>query len=70
MTTMIKTDRELDATIKRIAAMQEQLAHLRKVESNPANFHASASGFIAEMDKMQLAVREYLSTHPTEFASG
>jgi hypothetical protein len=70
VTTPIKTDRELETTIKRIASMQEQLSHLRKVESNPANYHASASGFIAEMDRMQLAVREYLSTHPTEWASG
>ena len=62
----IMTEREFETTVKRIAAMQAQLAHLRKVESNPGNYHASASGFIAEIDRMQLAVREYLSLHPTE----
>jgi hypothetical protein len=66
---MITTDNELQATLKRIAWMQGQLAHLRQVETNPANYHASASGFIAEIDRMQLEVREYLSTHPTETAA-
>jgi hypothetical protein len=70
MTAMIKNDRELETTLKRIAAMQQTLSNLRQAENNPANFHASASGFIAEIDRMQLAVREYLSTHPTELASG
>jgi hypothetical protein len=63
---MIQNEREFETTIKRIAAMQSQLAHLRKVEMNASNYHASASGFIAEIDRMQLAVREYLSLHPTE----
>jgi hypothetical protein len=70
MTQIIKTDGELETTIKRIATMQEKLTHLRKLEMNPANYHASASGFIAEIDRMQLAVREYLSTHPNEVAAG
>jgi hypothetical protein len=66
---MIVSDRELETTLKRVASMQAQLAHLRKVETNSVNFHASASGFIAEIDRMQLEVREYLSTHPSELAS-
>jgi hypothetical protein len=36
------------------------------VESNAANDHASASGFLAEIDRMQLDVRDYLTLHPTE----
>ena len=48
---------------------QQQLAHLRRVETNPANYHASVSGFLAEIDRMQLEVREYLSLHPTELAA-
>jgi hypothetical protein len=39
------------------------------METNPANFHAAASGFLAEIDRMQLEVREYLGTHPTELAA-
>lgn len=42
---------------------------LRKVETNPTNYRLSASGFIAEIDRMQLEVREYLSIHPAEMAT-
>lgn len=65
---MITNDQELEGTLQRIGWMQAQVAHLRRVETNPANYHASASGFITEIDRMQLDVREYLSTHPTESA--
>ena len=63
---MIKEDQELRVTLARIARFQEQVAHLRKVETNPANYHAAVSGFIAEIDRMQLEVREYMSLHPAE----
>ena len=63
---MIANDQELRITLERIARFQEQVAHLRQVETNPANFHGSASGFLAEIDRMQLEVREYLSHHPAE----
>jgi hypothetical protein len=65
---MIHNDQELRITRERIARFEDQLAHLRRVETNPANYHASASGFLAEIDRMQLEVREYLSLHPTEMA--
>ncbi len=57
---MIKDDKELEATQERIRHFQAQLAHLRRVETNPVNFRKSASGFLAEVDRMQLEVREYL----------
>ncbi len=66
---MITNDQELKATLERIAHFQAQVAHLRQVETNPANYHASVSGYLAEIDRMQLEVREYLSLHPTEMAS-
>ncbi len=66
---MIGNDQELRVTLDRIAKFQEQVANLRKTETNPANYHASVSGFIAEIDRMQLEVREYLSLHPAELAS-
>jgi hypothetical protein len=66
---MITNDQELQVTLKRIAHFQAQVAHLRQMESNPANYRASASGFLAEIDRMQLEVREYLSTHPAELAA-
>ncbi len=63
---MIANEQEFQVTLERIARFQKQLAYLRQVETNPANYRASASGFLAEIDRMQLAVREYLSFHPTE----
>ena len=63
---MISNDQELDTTLERIRHFYSQLKHLRKVESNPTNYRLSASGFIAEIDKMQLEVREYLSLPPSQ----
>ena len=65
---MIKNDQELHAMLGRIRHFQEQVAHLRVVEASPANFRLSVSGFLAEIDRMQLEVREYLSLHPAEAA--
>lgn len=67
---MIANDHELHVTLERIARFQAQVTHLRTVESNVANYHAAASGFLAEIDRMQLDVREYLSLHPTELDAG
>ena len=66
---MIENDQELDATLERIRHFQAQLAHLRKVETNPTNYRLSASGFIAEIDRMQLDVREYLCSPPSQVTS-
>jgi len=63
---MIANDQEMEATLERIRHFQAQLAHLRKVETNPVNYRLSASGFLAEIDRMQLEVREYLSVPPVE----
>ncbi len=51
---MIANDHELQVTLERIARFQAQVAHLRQVEAHPANYHAAASGFLAEIDRMQL----------------
>ena len=42
---MIGNDQELSATMERIRHLQTQVTHLRKAETNPANYHLSASGF-------------------------
>ncbi len=65
---MIANDQELQVTLERIARFQAQVAHLRKKETNPVNYHAAVSGFLAEVDRMQLEAREYLSLHPAELA--
>jgi len=63
---MIANDQQLQTTLDRIAWFQKQAAHLRKTETNPVNYRAAVTGFLAEIDRMQLEVREYLSFHPTE----
>jgi hypothetical protein len=63
---MITSDEEMRTTVERIAWFQEQAVHLRRTEKNPANYRAAVSGFLAEIDRMQLEIREYLSVHPTE----
>jgi hypothetical protein len=63
---MIRDDRELEATFERIRHFQAQLRHLRVKETNPTNYRLSASGFLAEIDRMQLEVREYLSLLPSQ----
>jgi hypothetical protein len=57
-------------TLKRIRRIQDQLALLRKSEMNAVNYRLSSSGFIAEIDRMQLDVREYLSTPEIANVSG
>ncbi|MCI0705370.1 MAG: hypothetical protein L0241_30285 [Planctomycetia bacterium] len=66
---MITNDTEFEVTLDRIRRFQLQLAHLRRVETIPANYRLSSSGFLAEIDRMQLEVREYLSQLPTELAA-
>ena len=63
---MIANDDELKVTLGRLVRFQEQVAQIRRMESDPANYHASVSGFLAEIDRMQLDVREYLATHPAD----
>ena len=63
---MIVNDRELETTLDRIAWFQKQVASLRRTETNPVNYRAAVSGFLAEIDRMQLEVRDYLAFLPVE----
>ena len=63
---MIRNDQELEATKERITYFQRQVEKLRQVETNPQNYRLSAGGYLAEIDRMNLEVREYLSLHPSE----
>ncbi len=66
---MITSGSELKVTLDRITRFQAQVAHLRQTETNAENYRMAASGFLAEIDRMQLEVREYLSLHPTELTA-
>ncbi|MCB9076249.1 MAG: hypothetical protein H6631_01530 [Anaerolineaceae bacterium] len=66
---MISNDQELQVTLERIGYFQRQIRHLRQVESNPANYRLSVKGYLAELDRMNLAVRDYLWLHPSEVSN-
>ena len=63
---MISNDEELRVTLLRVGRFQQQVAELRRVETNPTNYRLSAEGYLAEIDRMKLEVRDYLSIHPSE----
>jgi len=57
---VINNDRELEVTQERIRQFQRQVAQIHKTETNPENYHLSAAGFLAEIDRMNLEIRDYL----------
>ena len=63
---MIQNDQELKAIKERVLYFQQQVEKLGQVEVNPQNYRLSAGGYLAEIDRMNLEVREYLSLHPSE----
>ena len=63
---MLKNDQELEVTLERIRYFQRQVEKLRQAETNPQNYRLSAVGYLAEIDRMNLQVRESLSLHPGE----
>jgi hypothetical protein len=62
---MIHNDQELQATQERIAYFQRLLAQLR-VTATPAEFPLVASGYRAEIVRMQDEVLAYLTRHASE----
>lgn len=63
---MIRNDQELQVTLDRIRQFQLQVASIRRSEHDPENYRLSVSGFLAELDRMNLEIRDYLWSHPTE----
>lgn len=63
---MIKNEQELEGTIERINYFWKLVVNMRQVEKDPLTYKLSAGGFLAEIDRMNLEVREYLSLHPNE----
>jgi hypothetical protein len=61
---MINNEQEFTSTLERIANLQKQVVHLQEVENNPENYRLSVGGFLAELDRMNLEIREYLWSHP------
>jgi hypothetical protein len=65
---MNQTEQEYRTTLERVASFQRQIEHLRKTETNPQNYRLSASGYLSELDRMLLEVREFLWSHPAELS--
>lgn len=62
---MIQNDQELEGTQERIRFFCRVVARMRQVES-PENFPLMASGYLAEIEKMNAEVLEYLKRHASE----
>jgi hypothetical protein len=62
----VSNAQELQVTLQRIAYFQQQVKALRTSETNPENYRFSVGGYLAELDRMNLDVRDYLWLHPTE----
>lgn len=62
---MIHDDQELEATQQRIAYLQQVLAQLR-VTAAPEEFPLVASGYRAEIVRMQEEVLAYLTRHASQ----
>jgi len=63
---MIRNDTELEVTQERIRQFERQAAQIRKTETDAQNYRLSVAGYVAEIDRMNLEVREYLSALPSE----
>ncbi|MBA3805597.1 MAG: hypothetical protein H0X14_07800 [Acidobacteria bacterium] len=62
---MIHNDQEMEVTQERILYFQRLLSQLR-VTAAPEEFPAVASGYRAEIARMQDDVLEYLTRHASE----
>ena len=62
---MIQNDQELSVTQERIAYLERLLAQLR-VSARPHEFPAVASGYRAEVERMQREVLNYLTRHASD----
>jgi len=57
---MIHNEKEYKTTLERITYFQKQVSHLRKMETNLENYRMSVAGFLAELYRMNLELREVL----------
>jgi hypothetical protein len=62
---MISNDTELKGTQERIAYFQDLLSQMRRTAS-PELFPSMASGYRAEIEKMQREATEYLTRHVSQ----
>ena len=63
---MIQSDKQLQVTLERLERFRQQTAALRQKETDPENYHLAISGYLSEIDRMNLEIREYLALLPSE----
>ena len=63
---MISNDHELETTQARIRQFERQVAQIRRAETGGENYRLSAAGFLAEIDRMNLEIRDYLWSDPAK----
>jgi len=68
--TMMHNHYELTAALDSICQMQPHLVYLRRKEPNSTNDRLSASGFLSEIDRVQLDMREHLIAPATTLKTG
>jgi hypothetical protein len=66
---MINNDKELETTLERVRRFEQQVARLRNSELTSENYKMSAGGFLAEINRMNLEIRDYLWSHPGDSAA-
>lgn len=63
---MILNEAELKTTLDRIDVFRRQITGLRQKETNPGNYRLAVSGYLAEIDRMNLEVRPLWSLPAAE----
>ena len=66
---MIENDHQLEIAQNRVVQLVRQVAQIRKAATDNENYRLSAAGFLAEIDRMNLEVRDYLWSLPVEHAT-
>ena len=64
---MIQNDQKLEGTQERIAFFYRIMAQMR-VAATPEEYHLYSNSYLAEIEKMNREVLEYLKRHPSEAA--
>ena len=57
---MINNNQELETSQKRVRQIERMVAQIRQTETNSENYRLSAAGFLLEIDRMNLEIRDYL----------
>lgn len=61
---MIRNDYELETTQERIREFKRQVAQIRETETERENCLMSISGFLSEIDRMNLEISKWLQSAP------